>query len=148
MSSGKNLLSIVTLIDRVQWSDLGIDVQAAAFEGLLEKAAAEGKRGAGQYFTPRPLIESIVRLVQPNPLENADFTISDPACGTGGFLAAAYDWHAGRIENLSAERHEQENMRANLFWPRTCETTASACVDESVSKRLGASHTSRRCDIR
>ncbi len=92
LSNGKNLLQLVGLIDRIAWSDLGVDVQAAAFEGLLEKAAAEGKKGAGQYFTPRPLVEAIVRLTQPNPMESDDFTFNDPACGTAGFIAAAYDW--------------------------------------------------------
>jgi type I restriction enzyme M protein len=62
------------------------------FEGLLEKAASEGKKGAGQYFTPRRLIQSIVRCVRPDPRESPDFTICDPACGTGGFLVVAYEW--------------------------------------------------------
>src|SRR6266511_4727819 len=67
-------------------------VKAAAFEGLLEKAAAEGKKGAGQYFTPRPLIQSMVRCIKPDPRASKDFKIGDPACGTGGFLVAAYEW--------------------------------------------------------
>ncbi len=67
-------------------------MKAAAFEGLLEKAAAEGKKGAGQYFTPRLLIQSIVRLMQPDPRVAKTFAIGDPACGTGGFLVAAYEW--------------------------------------------------------
>ena len=67
-------------------------MKAAAYEGLLEKAASEGKKGAGQYFTPRVLIQSIVRCMKPDPRVHADFTICDPACGTGGFLVAAYEW--------------------------------------------------------
>ena len=67
-------------------------MKAAAFEGLLEKAASEGKKGAGQYFTPRVLIQSIVRCMKPDPRGQRDFTICDPACGTGGFLVAAYEW--------------------------------------------------------
>ncbi|WP_343395232.1 N-6 DNA methylase [Candidatus Amarobacter glycogenicus] len=62
------------------------------FEGLLEKAASEGKKGAGQYFTPRLLIQTICRCMKPDPRESADFTIGDPACGTGGFLVSAYEW--------------------------------------------------------
>lgn len=58
----------------------------------LEKAAAEGKKGAGQYFTPRVLIRSMVRCVKPDPRASRDFAIGDPACGTGGFLVAAYEW--------------------------------------------------------
>ena len=87
-----NLHKLVGLIDEVEWISLDVDVKAAAFEGLLEKAAAEGKKGAGQYFTPRILIDSIVRCVQPDPRVSKEFAIGDPACGTGGFLVAAYEW--------------------------------------------------------
>jgi type I restriction enzyme M protein len=87
-----NLKRLVTLIDEVEWTSLGVDVKAAAYEGLLEKAAAEGKKGAGQYFTPRIVIESIVRCMRPDPRVKPDFTICDPALGTGGFLVAAYEW--------------------------------------------------------
>ena len=58
---------LISLIDETEWTALDVDVKAAAFEGLLEKAAAEGKKGAGQYFTPRPLIQSMVRCMQPDP---------------------------------------------------------------------------------
>ena len=86
-------MQLVELIDRVHWSSLNEDVQAAAFEGLLERSAAEGKKGSGQYFTPRPLIESIVRLVKPDPFAGGGLRINDPACGTGGFLVAAHEWY-------------------------------------------------------
>jgi len=87
-----NLKKIITMIDAEEWSSLGVDVKAQAFEGLLEKAASEGKKGAGQYFTPRVLIHTIVRLMQPDPLKNPEMKICDPACGTGGFLVASYEW--------------------------------------------------------
>src|SRR2546428_2716622 len=87
-----NLKRLINLIDEIEWTSLGVDVKAAAYEGLLEKAASEGKKGAGQYFTPRVLIQSIVRCMKPDPQAHADFTISDPACGSGGFLVAAYEW--------------------------------------------------------
>jgi type I restriction enzyme M protein len=87
-----NLKKIITMIDAEEWSALGVDVKAQAFEGLLEKAASEGKKGAGQYFTPRVLIQTIVRLMQPDPLKNPEMKICDPACGTGGFLVASYEW--------------------------------------------------------
>jgi type I restriction enzyme M protein len=64
------------------------DVKGDAYEGLLEKNAQDTKGGAGQYFTPRPLIDAIVEASRPAPGE----TIIDPACGTGGFLLAAHDW--------------------------------------------------------
>lgn len=87
-----NLKKLISLIDETEWISLDVDVKAAAFEGLLEKAAAEGKKGAGQYFTPRLLIESMVRCIKPDPRRTSEFKIGDPACGTGGFLVAAYEW--------------------------------------------------------
>ncbi|MHB9024024.1 MAG: class I SAM-dependent DNA methyltransferase [Armatimonadota bacterium] len=87
-----NLKRIIAMIDEEEWSAMDVDVKGAAFEGLLEKAASEGKKGAGQYFTPRVLIQSIVRVMKPDPRVSPDFTISDPACGTGGFLVCAYEW--------------------------------------------------------
>jgi len=70
-----NLKKLVSLIDDVHWTELGIDIKAAAYEGLLEKAAAEGKKGAGQYFTPRILIKSIVRCIKPDPRSKHDFPL-------------------------------------------------------------------------
>lgn len=87
-----NLKKIIAMIDAEEWASLGVDVKAQAFEGLLEKAAREGKKGAGQYFTPRVLIQTIVKLMQPDPLQQPEYKICDPACGTGGFLVAAYEW--------------------------------------------------------
>ena len=97
-NSADNLKRLIGLIDETAWIRLEVDVKAAAFEGLLEKAASEGKKGAGQYFTPRLLIQSIVRCVRPDPRGAGDlagFAICDPACGTGGFLVAAYEWLMG-----------------------------------------------------
>ena len=74
---------IVELIDKEQWTTLDADVKGDAYEGLLEKNAQDTKGGAGQYFTPRPLIRAIVDVMQPEPKE----TICDPACGTGGLPA-------------------------------------------------------------
>jgi type I restriction enzyme M protein len=79
---------IADLIDREQWTALDVDVKGDAYEGLLEKNAQDTKGGAGQYFTPRPLIRAIVEVMRPGP----DETVCDPACGTGGFLLAAYDY--------------------------------------------------------
>ncbi len=87
-----NLKKLIGLIDETDWTALEVDVKAAAYEGLLEKAASEGKKGAGQYFTPRILIQTIVRCMKPDPQVHPEVTICDPACGTGGFLVAAYEW--------------------------------------------------------
>jgi type I restriction enzyme M protein len=91
-----NLKRLVGLIDELEWTSLNVDVKAAAYEGLLEKAASEGKKGAGQYFTPRILIQSIVRCMKPDPRTSRDFTVADPACGSGGFLVVAYEWFIGQ----------------------------------------------------
>ena len=72
---------IVDLIDKEDWSSMSADVKGDAYEGLLEKNAQDTKSGAGQYFTPRPLIQAMVDVIAPKPME----TICDPACGTGGF---------------------------------------------------------------
>lgn len=98
----------IGVIDETEWISLDVDVKAAAFEGLLEKAAAEGKKGAGQFFTPRLLIQTMVRCVQPDPRTSKDFAIGDPAVGTGGFLVAAYEWllkeTGGAFERDTAKR--------------------------------------------
>lgn len=104
-----NLKKLIGVIDETNWTSLGIDVKAAAFEGLLEKAASEGKKGAGQYFTPRLLIQSIVRCVKPDPRAHPEFTICDPACGTGGFLVSSYEWlinetRGGAMDRVLAKR--------------------------------------------
>ena len=79
---------IADLIDKEEWSSLDTDVKGDAYEGLLQKNAEDVKGGAGQYFTPRPLIRAIVDVMRPSPGE----VVCDPACGTGGFLLAAHDF--------------------------------------------------------
>lgn len=103
-----NLKRLIDLIDEREWSALEVDLKAAVFEGLLEKAASEGKKGAGQYFTPRRLIQSIVRCVRPDPRESPGFTICDPACGTGGFLVVAYEWF---LDEAGPEAREPELLK-------------------------------------
>jgi type I restriction enzyme M protein len=80
-----NLRKLIDAIDGLHWFTDERDAFGDAYEGLLQKMAEETKRGAGQYFTPRVLIEVMVRLMQPRPGE----VIQDPAAGTGGFLIAA-----------------------------------------------------------
>jgi len=79
---------IVELIGKQDWASLSADVKGDAYEGLLAKNAEDVKGGAGQYFTPRPLISAIVDCVRPKPGE----TICDPACGTDGFLLKAHEY--------------------------------------------------------
>jgi type I restriction enzyme M protein len=111
-----NLSRLIGLIDETEWTALGVDVKAAAFEGLLEKAAAEGKKGAGQYFTPRVLIESMVRCMQPDPRAVSNFAIGDPACGTGGFLVAAYEWLKEQTEGGALDRDTAIRVRTHTYF--------------------------------
>lgn len=107
-SNPVNLKKLISLIDETEWTTLDVDVKAAAFEGLLEKAASEGKKGAGQYFTPRLVIQTIVRCMKPDPRATSDFKIGDPACGSGGFLVCAYEWllqeSRGSLDRAIAKR--------------------------------------------
>jgi type I restriction enzyme M protein len=91
-----NLKALTDAIDRLDWFSARDEGLGNLYEGLLEKNAAEKKSGAGQYFTPRPLIDCIVRLVQPQPGE----IIQDPAAGTGGFLVAADRYIKDRTDDL------------------------------------------------
>lgn len=110
-----SLKKLIGLIDETEWTSLDVDVKAAAFEGLLEKAAAEGKKGAGQYFTPRLLIQSIVRCMKPDPRVSRDFKIGDPACGTGGFLVAAYEWLLQQTKG-ALERDLARRVRTQTYF--------------------------------
>lgn len=113
-----NLKKLINLIDETEWTSLDVDVKAEAFEGLLEKAASEGKKGAGQYFTPRLLIQSIMRCIKPDPRTHADFKIGDPACGTGGFLIAAYEWYKEqlKVEAQVPDRDTQKRIREKTYF--------------------------------
>jgi type I restriction enzyme M protein len=106
-----NLKKLIALIDEEEWSSLGLDVKGAAFEGLLERAASEGKKGAGQYFTPRYLIESIVKVMKPDPRGFDSFKIMDPACGTGGFLMKAYEWLVDPKQGSKAKGIERDVIK-------------------------------------
>ena len=93
---------VVELIGKENWLSMSADVKGEAYEGLLEKNAQDVKGGAGQYFTPRALIQAIVDCVQPAPGE----VVIDPACGTGGFLLAVHDYIAKHHElDRTAKKH-------------------------------------------
>lgn len=107
-----NLKKLINLLDEEDWSALDVDVKGEAFEGLLQKSASEGKKGAGQYFTPRPLIKSMVRLMQPDPKGKKDFKVYDPSCGTGGFLVSAYEW----LDKGKLSREDVKHVKENMYF--------------------------------
>ena len=85
------------------------DVKGDIYEGLLAKSAAESPKGAGQYFTPRELIKGIVDCVRPTP----DDTLSDPACGTGGFLICSHEYvakHHGKDLDPDQKKHLRKSF--------------------------------------
>ena len=104
------LYKLIDLIDKEQWSSMGADVKGKIYEGLLEKNAEDTKSGAGQYFTPRALIRAMVACVRPEPMK----TIADPACGTGGFFLAAYDFIANPA-NYTLNRDQKEFLKQRTF---------------------------------
>src|ERR1700720_2225543 len=91
-----NLKALTGAIDELDWFSAREEGLGNLYEGLLEKNAAEKKSGAGQYFTPRPLIDCLVRLMEPQPGQ----LIQDPAAGTGGFLVAADHYIKERTDDL------------------------------------------------
>ena len=117
------LKRLVDLIDSEIWIGLNIDVKGEIYEGLLQKNAEDVKSGAGQYFTPRPLIRAIVECMKPEP----GMTICDPACGTGGFFLAAQKHIIDNYPNMS--RDEKEFLRTGTFrgWEIVRET-ARLCL--------------------
>ncbi|WP_043909605.1 HsdM family class I SAM-dependent methyltransferase [Leptothrix ochracea] len=103
------LSRLVQLIDAESWISLGADTKGDLYEGLLQKNAEDTKSGAGQYFTPRTLIDAIVNCVRPEPMK----TIADPACGTGGFFLGAYNWLTR--PGTGRSRPEKEFLRDKTF---------------------------------
>ena len=100
------LRRLIELINAEVWVGLDIDVKGEIYEGLLQKNAEDTKSGAGQYFTPRPLIKAIVEVMRPQP----SMTIYDPACGTGGFLLAAYEFISHNYK-LDVEQKRTLNVK-------------------------------------
>ncbi len=104
------LLKIIDMIGKEEWSMMGADIKGKIYEGLLEKNAMDssGSSGAGQYFTPRSLIKTMVACLRPKPMK----TIIDPACGTGGFFLAAYDF----IKEQGLDKDEKAFLKNQTFY--------------------------------
>ncbi len=127
------LRRLVEMIDGETWTGLDIDIKGDIYEGLLEKNAQDIKSGAGQYFTPRPLIKAMVDVMRPQPGQ----TIADPACGTGGFLLAVHD-HVVR-EHGPLDRDQWDHLRHKALhgW-EIVDNTARLCVMNLYLHGIGA----------
>jgi len=109
ISNAAILYRIVQMIDKEKWVSMSSDVKGEIYEGLLQKNAEDIKSGAGQYFTPRPLIKAMVKCLRPEPKK----TIADPCCGSGGFFLSAQEFIA---ENYTLDREEKEFLKNETFY--------------------------------
>lgn len=124
---------IVDLINCEDWSSMDADVKGDAYEGLLQKNAEDVKGGAGQYFTPRPLIRAIVDVVRPEPKT----VICDPACGTGGFLLAAHDFIMDD-KNYSLDKDQKKHLKNKaLRGMELVDSVARLCLMNLVLHGIG-----------
>lgn len=104
------LARLIEMVDDVVWVMLDSDTKGDIYEGILEKNAEDTKSGAGQYFTPRALISAMVECMAPEPGK----TIADPACGTGGFFLAAYDFLTDP-KNYKLDKAQKKFLKDSTF---------------------------------
>jgi type I restriction enzyme M protein len=127
------LYKLIQLISGETWVVLGADVKGDIYEGLLEKNAEDTKSGAGQYFTPRVLIKAMVECIRPEPKK----TIADPACGTGGFFLAVYDFISDE-KKFKLDKSEKEFLKFKTFagWEIVA-NTARLCLMNLYLHNIG-----------
>ncbi|GHN02288.1 SAM-dependent DNA methyltransferase [Cytophagales bacterium WSM2-2] len=101
------LFKLIQMIGEENWVGMGVKDKGDIYEGLLKKNAEDTKSGAGQYFTPRELIQAMVACIQPEPKK----TIADPACGTGGFFLGAYDF----LVQQDLDKGQREFLKSKTF---------------------------------
>lgn len=111
VSNAAILYRIVQMIDREKWVSMSSDVKGEIYEGLLQKNAEDVKSGAGQYFTPRALIQAMVACLRPEPMK----TIADPCCGSGGFFLAAQAFLADP-ENYLLDTEQKKFLKNETFY--------------------------------
>jgi type I restriction enzyme M protein len=105
------LYKLIAMIHAEEWVMMGVKDKGDIYEGLLEKNAEDTKSGAGQYFTPRPLIKAMVECVRPEP----KMTVADPACGTGGFFLAVYDFLTDP-KNYTLDKGQKQFLKYDTFF--------------------------------
>lgn len=111
ISNATILYRVVKMIDKEKWVSMSSDVKGEIYEGLLQKNAEDVKSGAGQYFTPRPLIRAMVRCMRPEPKK----TIADPCCGSGGFFLAEQDYITDP-KNYTLDREQKAFLKNETFY--------------------------------
>jgi type I restriction enzyme M protein len=125
------LSRLIDLVNDTDWVMLGADTKGTIYEGLLEKNAEDTKSGAGQYFTPRALIKAMVECVRPEPNK----TIADPACGTGGFFLAAYDFLQA---HYPLDKQQKEFLKHSTFYGNEIvASTRRLCLMNMVLHNIG-----------
>lgn len=141
------LRKVITMIGEEQWLKMGVDVKGAIYESILERVGQDTKSGTGEYFTPRALISAMVDVTRPNL--NKKETVCDPACGTGGFLMAAYDHmrrqsnDKGKLDFLNNEAlHGVDNIpqvvtlgSMNLYLHGIGKNSSPIVCDDSLEKQ-------------
>ena len=108
------LSKVISMINSVNWFDLSSDVKGSLYESILQKNGQDKKSGAGQYFTPRPLIQAMVDVTDPKVGE----LVWDPACGTGGFLMVAYDHMRAQTKQAAKlKKLKEQGLRGQDITP-------------------------------
>jgi len=124
---------LIQMLDSENWSSLDVDVKGGVYEGLLAKNADDVRGGAGQYFTPRPVIRAMVEVMRPDPT----MRIADPACGTGGFLLAAFEY----LKSTTAKEDEVAYLRTRaLHGVDLVPNVARLCAMNLFLHGIGADH--------
>jgi type I restriction enzyme M protein len=118
------LSRLIQMIDAENWINLGVDLKGDLYEGLLQKNAEDMKSGAGQYFTPRALIEAIVACVRPKPMKR----VADPACGTGGFFLGTYNWLVSNAKHKLTSREIDFLRNSTFFGNEIVPATRRMCL--------------------
>ena len=125
---------VVNLIEPETWTAVDADLKGDAYESLLQKGAEDTKTGAGQYFTPRPLIQAIVACILPRPGE----TVADPAAGTGGFLMTSHEWIVDHdIDEMDADEKRQLRDATFTGW-EIVDGTARLCAMNLLLHGIGS----------
>ena len=133
ISNAAILYRVVQMIDKEKWVSMSSDVKGEIYEGLLQKNAEDVKSGAGQYFTPRPLIKAMVACLRPEPGK----TIADPCCGSGGFFLAAQSFLADS-SNFTLDRAQKEFLKNETFYgTELVPTTFKLCLMNLYLHNIG-----------